>query len=160
MCIRDRDFDVWVEEGSDGTSGAAAYTIHSTWVSYASAAQTEPTKPGSTPYGGMNADNYKTIPAPSAPAESAYYTATGVTYTTEEYGQLPQEEQALCKETGSGTWTKYTLAEGYATLAAAESAYQAAQSAYAADRDSYQAWHAYYLSLDLSLIHISEPTRH
>ena len=144
----DLDFDVWVEEGSDGTSGAAAYTIHSTWVSYASAAQTEPTKPGSTPYGGMNADNYKTIPAPSAPAESAYYTATGVTYTTEEYGQLPQEEQALCKETGSGTWTKYTLAEGYATLAAAESAYQAAQSAYAADRDSYQAWHAYYLSLD------------
>lgn len=108
----DLDFDVWVEEGSDGTSGAAAYTIHSTWVSYASAAQTEPTKPGSTPYGGMNADNYKTIPAPSAPAESAYYTATGVTYTTEEYGQLPQEEQALCKETGSGTWTKYTLAEG------------------------------------------------
>lgn len=75
----DLDFDVWVEEGSDGTSGAAAYTIHSTWVSYASAAQTEPTKPGSTPYGGMNADNYKTIPAPSAPAESAYYTATGVT---------------------------------------------------------------------------------
>lgn len=140
----DLEFDVWVEES---TSGTTTYTIHAAWVSYDSQAPAEPSKPSGEPYGGMSADNYTTIAAPTAPEESAYYSATTTTYTQAQYDQLDQAQKDLCKQSGT-TWTLYTVGTGYTTLAEAEQAYADAQTKYAADKASYDAWYDYYESLE------------
>ena len=63
----DLDFDIWADE--DGT-------IHAAWVSYAAPAAAPESfsgqKPEGEPYSGMNADNYKTIPAPEDAESDAY----------------------------------------------------------------------------------------
>lgn len=141
----DLDFDVWVEESTSGTT--TTYTVHTAWVSYDTATTelTEPTKPAGDAYGGMTADNYKTVSAPTEPAESSYYTTK--TITKDEYDKLTDDQKKLCEADGTN-YKQYTLASGYTTIQAAKDAYTAAQNTYNTAKASYEAWYNYYASLD------------
>ncbi len=152
----DLDLDLWVETGAKSGSDTP-FTIHAVWTSYATpmATATAPTEPASAKYsaGGaeMNADNYKTIAAPSAPAEVTEPAETDY-YTVSD----TEPDPSTGWEESEGKW--YKPASGYSSYAEAKAAYEAAQTAYGeyltdkAAYDSakavYDEWYAYYESLD------------
>ncbi|MBQ2330582.1 MAG: hypothetical protein II387_07470, partial [Oscillospiraceae bacterium] len=152
----DLDLDLWVETGAKSGSDTP-FTVHAVWTSYATpmATATAPTEPASAKYsaGGaeMNADNYKTIAAPAAPAEVTEPAETDY-YTVSD----TEPDPSTGWEESEGKW--YKPASGYSSYAEAKAAYEAAQTAYGeyltdkAAYDSakavYDEWYAYYESLD------------
>ena len=152
----DLDIDLSAEKGAVSGNNTD-YTIHAVWTSYATPTTvgTEPEKPTIEKYScdgaEISADNYKTITAPTAPAEVAEPNADDY-YTVSETEPDPADGWTE----SDGKW--YKPAAAYESYEAAKAAFEAARGeyetylvnkgAYDGEKAKYDAWHDYYAALD------------
>ncbi len=146
----DLDFYAWADE--DGKS------INVVWVSY-DEKTTVSAKPSGNAYGGMTAENYKTIAKPSSPAGNAPirsdYHISSIEYSA--LSELLKDGYTL--DAVSGNY--YAVA--YESLSAAQQAFTNADAAYKSAVEaveSYEKWYSYFRGNDpeMQLVDASQNT--